>query len=154
MTEAWGEWIAQLRDWDVFGGMTFDQRRAAQERIWKSSVVTIGRRVSRDVAVKRFHRWIDDASGVLGRRIEYVAALEYQKNGWPHFHPLLDVGELQQGDISRLGRTWWRLAGGSQLSRPRNTLDVSRYSAKYLAKDLAVGDVLLSKGLASALTIS
>ena len=142
--------------------MTFDQRRAAQERLWRNQEsvdqdgrrVTVARRVTRDVAVGRFHRWIDEVSGALGRRVEFVAALEYQRNGWPHFHPLLDVGELQDGDISRLGRTWWRLAGGSRFSRPRNTLDVASYSAKYLAKDFAVGDVLLSRGLVSTLAIS
>ena len=72
-----------------------------------------------------------------------VLALEYQKNGWPHLHPLLRLGGgLQDGDIARLGTLWFRRFGGNRLERPRSTADVAEYASKYLVKDLARGDVL------------
>jgi hypothetical protein len=72
-----------------------------------------------------------------------VLALEYQKNGWPHLHPLLRLrGGLEDGDIRRLGSLWFGRFGGNRLEAPRCADDVSAYAAKYLVKDLARGDVL------------
>ena len=83
----------------------------------------------------------------MGRRVEYVVAMEFHKTGWPHFHPLLDVGELQEGDIQRVGGLWFRQNGYARLERPRNSQRVAAYAAKYLFKDIASGDVVLSDGL-------
>jgi len=70
-------------------------------------------------------------------------ALEYQKNGWPHFHPLLRLaGGLQPGDIARLGQAWYKPHGYARLEPPRSRVDVCSYAAKYLAKDLSRGDVI------------
>ena len=64
VTEAWGRWIAEMRDWDLFGGLTFDQKRVTQERLWGSTWV--GRRISRDTAVTRFKRWVrEDRKSVV-----------------------------------------------------------------------------------------
>ena len=144
VAEAWGEWVGGLRDWQLFGGLTFDQGRVPSEVVLG---VRVPRVISRDVAIGRFEGWIRRSEGVWKRPVDYVAALEYQRNGWPHFHPLLDVGVLGDGDIEALGALWFADNGYGRLEVPRDHAAVCAYSAKYLAKELAVGDVLLSRGL-------
>lgn len=156
VTEAWGTWIAELQDWHLFGGLTFDQRRWTVPEVhgkWAdrrveyanatSGVVTP--RVSPDKARRVVLRWLTECEQVVGGRIDYVIALEYQKNGWPHFHPLLHLPNgLKDGQISALGGAWWRLAGSNRLEAPLCTEATARYAAKYLAKDFETGDVMLS----------
>jgi hypothetical protein len=80
----------------------------------------------------------------VGRHVEAaVVALEYQKNGWPHFHPLLRLpGGLQARDFAGLGQAWFREHGYARLEAPRSRDDVCVYAAKYLTKDLGRGDVI------------
>jgi hypothetical protein len=144
VAEAWGEWVVGLREWHLFGGLTFDQRRVPSEKVLG---VNVPRVISRDVAGARFREWIRRSEGVLQRRVDYVAAMESQRNGWPHFHPLLDLGRLGDGDIETLGRLWYEANGYGRLEVPRDRAAVCSYSAKYLAKDLGTGDVLMSRGL-------
>jgi hypothetical protein len=161
LRDEWGEWIAGLTGWDLFGGLTFDQRRFQTYRYRVPPVdggmfgesrdsyvietpLSMPRRVPRDVAVRRFQSWISAGEAALRRRVVYVCALEYQRNGWPHFHPLLDVGELGDGDIETLGRLWFKKNGYGRLEVPRCREAVCSYSAKYLSKDFASGDVLVS----------
>jgi hypothetical protein len=89
-------------------------------------------------------RWLRETNRQLSHRVEAgVIALEYQKNGWPHFHPLLRLsGGLQQGDLAVLGPAWFKPHGYARLEAPRGGDQVAAYAAKYLTKDLARGDVV------------
>jgi len=148
---ALGDMIAGLRDWSLFGTMTYDQRRYPKEWLWCDTWVP--RAIPGDRAKKDFHGWINDASGALGRRIEFVCGMEYQKNGWPHFHALLDLGGLDDGDIARIGRLWYARYGYDRLEIPRLVADCAAYAAKYLVKDISRGDVLFSKRLTEPLDV-
>lgn len=144
-SEALATFIGELAPWHLFGGLTFDQRRCPKERIGGTLVP---RRIPVDVARGRFERYVAGAERALGRRIEYVAGLESQRNGWPHFHPLLSLeGGLQGGDVVALGSLWYDANGYGRLEAPRSVEDVTGYCAKYLLKDLAVGDLLISPRL-------
>jgi hypothetical protein len=131
VAEAWGNWISEMGEWHVFGGLTYDQRR-------RTTVP------GRDVAWAHVRRWLGRDARRAGLDIEAaVVALEYQKNGWPHFHPLL---RLRGGDHPRshqlLGQPWFRDHGYARLESPRSRDAVSAYASKYLAKDLDSGDVM------------
>jgi hypothetical protein len=129
-----------MGEWHVFGGLTYDQRRQ------RATLQAPGIRPGADVVRHHAIGWIKEHNKLYpGRRIEAgVLALEYQKNGWPHLHPLLRLqGGLVDGDIARLGRLWFRDHGGNKLEEPRSREDVCAYAAKYLVKDLARGDVVL-----------
>jgi len=173
-TEAMGELFMKLGPWDIFGGETFDQRRRRFQRIetrtsepvcvggdrwvWGHPVVydyihELPRKVSVDGTREAFQNFIRRGRKALGRGIEYAAAIESQKNGWPHLHPLLKVEEgLRGGDIAALGRIWWEEYGLNKLAAPRSQNDVAGYCAKYLVKDLASGELLLSPRLGAAET--
>jgi hypothetical protein len=131
VAEAWGEWIASMGEWHVFGALTYDQRRRP----------TVP---GSDVARAHVRRWLRDAPRRAGVEVEAaVVALEYQRNGWPHFHPLLRLrGGARPGDFGRLGQAWFKPHGYAQLQVPRDQSDVAAYAAKYLAKDLSEGDVI------------
>jgi len=161
-TSAWGEWVAGLREWHVFGGLTFDQRRfqvyrckvpafdggmfgESTEAYVVETPLVMPKVVARDVAIGRFQRWVRRCETALGRRVDYVAALQYQRNGWPHFHPLLDVGRLVDGDIAIMGRLWYEENGYGRLEVPRDLEAVAKYASRYLVRDMADGDVLLSR---------
>lgn len=146
-----GEMIAELRSWDLFGTMTYDQRRYPKERLWVDTWVP--KVVPGDRAKRDFLGWVNDASGALGRRIEFVCGMEYQKNGWPHFHALLDLGGLDDGDVVRIGQLWYARYGFDRVEIPRSVADCATYAAKYLVKDISCGDVLFSKGLAETVDV-
>jgi hypothetical protein len=101
-------------------------------------------RLGAEVAWKHVNAWLEKAPERLGRPLEAaVVALEYQRNGWPHFHPLLRLaGGLQPGDVSRLSKLWFERHGYNRLEAPRSREDVCAYAAKYLSKDLGRGDIL------------
>jgi hypothetical protein len=132
LTDAWGEWISEMGDWHLFGGLTYDQRRRETAP-------------GADVAKRHVIRWLREAPRVLGRPVEAgVVALEYQRNGWPHFHPLLRLaGGMRGGEFAALGQTWFQRHGFARLEEPRSASDVAAYAAKYLVKDLARGDIVL-----------
>lgn len=129
--EAWGNWIASMGDWHVFGALTYDQRR-------RSTVP------GADVAMAHVRRWLRESGRETGVPVEAaVVALEYQRNGWPHFHPLVRVsGGMRPGQFGALGQSWFRRHGFARLESPRDELAVATYAAKYLVKDLSRGDVL------------
>jgi hypothetical protein len=142
-----GEFIAAMGPWDLFGGLTFDQRRCRHERVWGMAGGRIPCRIPIDSAKMRFQSYVRAAERRLGRRVEYVAALESHRNGWPHLHPLLRLeGGLLAGDIEALGGLWYRRQGYGRLEVPRSAQDVTEYCAKYLSKDLGSGDLLLKLG--------
>jgi hypothetical protein len=131
LKRAWGEWIASMGDWHVFGALTYDQRR-------RTTVP------GADVARAHVRSWLlglqrDPAVDAEAA----VVALEYQKNGWPHFHPLVRVrGGVRNGLFAAAGQRWYAEHGYARLEAPRSAGDVSAYAAKYLSKDLSRGDVL------------
>lgn len=131
VSQAWGSWVAEMGEWHVFGALTYDQRR-------RTTVP------GADVARAHVRRWLrDKRTGVRDRVEAAVVALEYHKNGWPHFHPLLRVrGGLQGDDFMVLGQAWFKEHGYARLEKPRHVTDVCSYAAKYLAKDLSRGDVI------------
>ena len=144
--EAMGKMVAGLRQWELFGTMTYDPNRYPKERMWVTYEVP--RAVPGDRAKKDFLGWVNDASGALGRPMEFVCGLEYQKNGWPHFHALLDLGGVRDGDIARIGPLWYDRYGYDRLEIPRSVGDCAAYAAKYLVKDISRGDVLFSREVA------
>lgn len=138
LSEAWGEWIAGLGEWHLFGGLTYDQRRRRQDL--RGVAIAPGA----DSAKHHVLKWLHDGSKRVGGRLEAaVVALEYQKNGWPHFHPLLRLGGgLQGNELAQLGGLWFERHGYARLERPRDRDDVCAYASKYLSKDVSRGDVL------------
>lgn len=131
VAEAWGAWVAEMGEWHVFGALTYDPSR--RDRV-----------PGNDVAKANVRRWLGRGLRTLGRPVEAaVVALEYQRNGWPHFHPLLRIaGGVQPAEIAQLATSWSARHGHARLAVPRDQLDVTSYAAKYLAKDLDRGDVL------------
>jgi hypothetical protein len=100
--------------------------------------------MSRDVARGRVRTFLRDGGELLGRRITGVVAMEYQRNGWPHFHPLLGIeGGLRGGEVAALGGLWFKASGGNRLEVPRDLGDCCAYAGKYLTKGLDRGDVII-----------
>lgn len=124
--------------WDLFGGLTYDPKRCRPDG--RGAFIRPGA----DVVKAHAFRWLAEAPKTLGRPVEAaVVALEYQKNGWPHLHPLLRIaGGLQGSEISQLGTAWYERHGGNRLEEPRSREDVCAYASKYLVKDLSRGDVI------------
>jgi len=100
--------------------------------------------LSSDVARSRVKRFLTIAEDALQRRVAALIALEYHKNGWPHFHPLLSIeGGLGGGEIATLSRLWFDACGYNRLEVPRNAGAVCEYASKYLVKGLDIGDVMI-----------
>jgi hypothetical protein len=131
ISDAWGEWIASMGEWHVFGGLTYRQLEGKAPP-------------GADVVRAHARRWLREAPRACGRPVEAaVIALEYQRNGWPHLHPIVRLpGGLHPGDLATLGTAWYRQHGIAKLEVPRSAPDVCRYAAKYLSKDLNRGDVI------------
>ncbi len=131
LTGAWGSWVAGIGPWHLFGGLTYDPRR--REGL-----------PGPEYPPKHIRSWLGESERRLGRPIEAaIVALEYQRNGWPHYHPLLRLkGGLRDRDIKVLGQTWFERHGYARLETPRSVDDVAEYACKYLMKDLGRGDVM------------
>lgn len=166
---AWGQWIAGLVEpgkWDLFGGLTFDPKRGVcpppgeqrhGERLRLAPVVGVdrltgdadprvrlsSRPLARDVALSRVTWFFREGERRLGRQLSGVVALEFHKNGWPHFHPLISLeGGLQDGDVKVLGPLWTARCGYNRLEPPHSAGAVASYASKYLSKGLDSGDVV------------
>jgi hypothetical protein len=64
---------------------------------------------------------------------EFIRVLEFQKNGNPHFHILID----RYIDLEWIRKTWVAVGGGFMVDiRLVNVHRVSRYLSKYLTKEL------------------
>lgn len=131
VSEVWGEWVAGMGNWHVFGGLTYRQPVGTPRR-------------GPEAVRKDVRDWLRYSNRQLSGRIEAgVLAVEHHKSGWPHVHPLLRLsGGVQTGDIVTLGEAWYERNGFAKLELPRSQEDVCAYAAKYLAKDLGTGDVL------------
>lgn len=68
-----------------------------------------------------------------GQKVKYIAVLEFQKNGMPHLHILVDR-YMNQQDV----KADWQAVGGGQHVDIRfvDLHRVSRYLSKYLTKEL------------------
>lgn len=139
VSEAWGEWVAGLGEWHLFGGLTYDPAR-----VWGNETKYQKSRPHPEAVVKHVRSWLRESSRRIGRPVEAaVVAVESHKSGWPHCHPLVRLaGGLQEGDIAALGQVWYERRGYARLEAPRGLDDVCRYAAKYLSKDLSRGDVV------------
>ena len=130
-----GEWLSTLREWDLFGTLTYDVRRfhGGHERVYG---VDVPPNVSLWKALRDVERWVDEGARALGfRPIAVVAAAEPHKSGSYHLHVLADVGGLRQGVVGILGQLWYERHGYCRLEAPRSAGDVAGYCGKYLAKD-------------------
>jgi len=139
--EQMGPWISSLREWDLFGTLTYDpakiadadtsNHRAATVSVWK--------------AQRDGRRFISEASKRLGRPVPAVLACEPHKSGSYHMHGVFDVGGLSPGDVMRMWAPWFSRHGFIKLEAPRSQADVSAYCGKYLAKEL--GELVFSREL-------
>lgn len=138
LQDVWGGWIAGHGPWHVFGALTYDPVRRP---VGAGGAPTMP---PRDIALAHVRRWLRETDKALDHRLEAaVVALEYQKSGSPHFHPLLRLaGGLQGVEFREAGQAWFRRHGYAKLESPRDQGDVAAYASKYLVKDLAVGDVV------------
>lgn len=142
-----------MHPWEVFGGLTLDPKTNGSQEWAKATSGPIFRGMC--------ERWLKDCEAVMGRKLHAVVAIEYQKNGWPHGHPLVAVeGGLEArtwgpertdgngrmfGDISHMRHQWMerRDRGWAKLEIPRSMGAVATYASKYLSKGLDTGDVIL-----------
>ncbi len=158
--DAWGQWVATLRKWDLCATLTFDpkrrrmtppgqQRAAGAGRLrWPLRLTetgaTLGAPMAGDIAKRKVRTWVRQGEELLGRPLAAVVAMEHHKNGWPHFHGLIGVdGGLRGREIEALGTLWFERNGYNQVEIPRSVGDVAAYAAKYLTKDLDRGGVLV-----------
>lgn len=131
LAQMWGEWIAGMGEWHVFGGLTYDPGR---RRVADGLPVRPGA----DVVRSHARKWLREAKAEAA-----VVAVEYHKNGWPHMHPLVRLAGGGYGhELADLGQLWFKAHGYARLEVPRDQADVAAYAAKYLSKDLARGDVI------------
>lgn len=161
--DAWSAWVASRHKWDLFGGLTFDQRPAKRgvvplgeqrggartplgERLTEDGSVRLAgkRRMGREVAIAHLRAFCGESEQLLGRATAAVVGLEYHRNGWPHFHPLIAIEgglDAHGREIATLGTWWFERFGGNRLSEVRDPHQAGAYASKYLAKDLDQGDV-------------
>lgn len=141
--EAYGEWIAELADWEAFGGLTYDQ--CEKRGIGHERPCSCRAKPGADVVRSHVRKWLNASERALMRPLRAVVAVEYQRNGWPHAHPLVASPVAPMADREReLVRQLWDKAHGiARLDQPRQRAEVCTYASKYLSKDLAKGDVLI-----------
>lgn len=132
VAQAWGRWVQQWGEWHVFGALTYRQDP--------------GVRPPHPEAVrKHVVKWLGKTRDHPGQFVEAaVVAVESHKSGWPHAHPLVRLRGGSNGqELAELGQAWFKRHGYAKLEVPRSADDVCQYAAKYLAKDLSRGDVIL-----------
>ena len=144
--------VAGLADWTLFANpLTFDplvMAGTSAEALAKGREQLAVPAVSRWTAMRRFRYFLEQASKAVGRLTVGVIALEPHQSGQPHGHGLLGIeGGLVGGEIITLYRLWTGYPGNGNgwLEPPRSQEDVTRYSAKYMAKD--VSELVFSSSL-------
>lgn len=156
--QAFADWVAGLRRWDLTITLTFDPKRRAvvppgpqfagqrlriSPRVTEAGVRLSDVSLSGDVAQRRVKRWLRECQEALGRRICGIICLENHKSGEPHFHGLLGLdGGLQMGDVRTLSGLWFSRNGYNRLEVPLSVGDCAKYAAKYMSKDLREGGVM------------
>ena len=110
--------------------------------------------VSRWCARRRFQYFLDHASKTVGRSVVGVIGMDFHKLGNPHGHGVLGIeGGLVYPDVEKLSLVWrdYRGNGWIRLEEPLSDQDVTRYCARYMAKD--AGDLVFSRALARGATL-
>jgi len=110
--------------------------------------------VSTWCARRRFAYFLRHASKACRRPVVGVIAMDFHKLGNPHGHGVLGIeGGLVYPDIEALSLLWRDTRGNGfiRLEEPLSDQDVTKYCAKYMAKD--AGDLVFSSGLASGATL-
>jgi len=101
--------------------------------------------VVRDLTKGRYPSGDCDGAAHKWGTVPYVAVLEAQKDGWPHFHVIIPVRFLETGPGKKDGvrvalgewmRTWRNLTEGGWvwLSNRKTDGDPAKYVAKYVTK--------------------
>lgn len=126
-----GSWIANLSKWDLYMTLTYDPRRARFSQapsMWASRRHMAG--------------WLAKVDKSFGRNVCSVSSLEYQQNGWPHWHGLIAAGGVSQAEFKMSSELWYNAYGYAKFVRIgySDRAGVSDYVAKYITKDS--GDVL------------
>ena len=150
--EEMASFVAGLADWTLFANpLTFDplvMAGTSPEALAKGREQLAVPAVSRWTAMRRFRYFLEQASKAVGRLTVGVIALEPHQSGQPHGHGLVGIeGGLVGGEIITLYRLWTGYPGNGNgwLEPPRSQEDVTRYSAKYMAKD--VSELVFSSSL-------
>jgi len=140
--EAMAEFVAGLAEWTLFANpLTFDplvMAGTSEEELAKGRQQLAVPAVSRWTAMRRFRYFLEHSSRVLERPTVGVIALEPHESGQPHGHGLLGIeGGLVGHEVVTLHRLWREYPGNGyvRLEPPVSQEDVTRYSAKYMAKD-------------------
>lgn len=82
-----------------------------------------------------FHRWQVTLKREYGLNLRYVRVLEFQLNGYAHFHLLVNLTIAQDTLI----KTWVKAGGGHQCRiRYRDGTRGASYITKYITKNLAL----------------
>ena len=124
---ALGPWIAQLASWDYYVTLTYDPDRPGRAHGPPSI----------DTSRHHVESWLDELLASSRTFVLGALALEYHKNGWPHWHGLVATGRAGHGLERALYHPWYRLYGYARVEaiRPNHAKTISAYCAKYLVKD-------------------
>ena len=152
LKEAMGDFIGQLvKPVTLFATFTFDPLNirmvgplVAGDKRAELPLPT----VSVWCAGRRFQYFLDHASEALGRLVVGVIATEDHRSGQSHGHGVLGIeGGLVGGEIGTLSAHWRKGRGNGfiRLEEPVSDEDVTRYCARYMAKD--GGDMVFSRSL-------
>jgi hypothetical protein len=137
---ALGPWVAQLRNWDIYGTFTYDPARVQ----W-SQGATVDTIIppSPDASRRHVHLYLQQLTEELGREVGAFCALETTRRGWPHWHALIAAGGLDQSEFKSAMHLWFDTRGFARLDRVdrQDTAGVAAYVGKYLCKE--DGDVIL-----------
>lgn len=126
-----GVWIASLCKWDLYMTLTYDPKRPRYVQapsMWASR--------------RHMTRWLTQVDKSFGRGVAAVSSLEYQQNGWPHWHGLVAAGGVSQDEFKKASELWYNAYGYAKFVRVGLTdrARISEYVSKYITKDS--GDVL------------
>lgn len=136
LRDAFGRWLSELADWDWYATLTFrdpvDPRFPGWTKIgWAAA----------HSALRKFNSALVSELGFVNPL--WVACMELQKRGVPHWHML--VGAV--GDESRMKwvHWWYDHFGIARVLPYQEKLGARYYLGKYLTKNLS--DIRFSPGL-------
>ena len=164
VNEAMGEWLGSIADWDWYCTFTFRDpvAKLVKRHTWDGILVP-GREYEVDVhkgwerigwkaANNAINRWNGYMCSMLGYEETggnplWVACMEPQKRGVPHWHVLAEnVGDVRRVDVS----SWWEEHYGfARIFAYDPELGANYYLGKYVSKRLS--EIRFSPALASRL---
>lgn len=129
-----GEWIASMREWDLYVTLTYDPKRVAG-RAPTSAVDAVA--PSAYASRRHVDQWAEDGARIVRSRFGAVLALEHHHSGWPHWHGLVSADGIGKLGFTGLSRAWFANHGFASFVRvadqPYEAL--AGYIGKYLAKE-------------------